>query len=247
MAAPIVLNRGGAAVTLSTRLVPATGDGAPAAIASLVARRRAQAASPLTFAVVFPHSIHDYLLRDWLARAGLDPDADVLLTVAPPPRMADLLADGVIEGFAAGEPWSAAAVAAGVGRVAVRSDEVWPDAPDKVLGVTEAWAEARPEILAGLIRALDRAAAWAQAAENRGELTRILAAPDHVGVAAELIGAGLDNIRFHGGGTNAPTDRDADWLLAQMVRWGQVEADMDTAHLARLVFRGDLYAAALRA
>jgi NitT/TauT family transport system ATP-binding protein/nitrate/nitrite transport system substrate-binding protein len=244
LVAPLALNRGGAAVTLSTRI--AGGADAAAGLRRVVALRREQGVSPLTFAVVFPHSIHAYLLRRWLSDAGVDPERDVRLTVAPPPRMAELLADGVIEGFAAGEPWSAAAVAEGSGRVAARAGEVWPAAPDKVFATTQASAEREPAALAALIRAIVRAADWCAAPANRTELVGLLARPEHVGVAIELIAAGLEEVRF-GAGVAEPTDADANWLVGQMSHWGELTGTSGAASAARRTFRGDLYAAAVGA
>jgi NitT/TauT family transport system ATP-binding protein/nitrate/nitrite transport system substrate-binding protein len=242
LVAPLALNRGGAAVTLSTRI--ARGADAAADLRRVVALRREQGASPLTFATVFPYSIHNYLLRRWLADAGLDPERDVRLTFAPPPRMAELLADGVIEGFAAGEPWNAAAVAAGSGLVAARGGEIWPGAPDKVLATTLAWAEREPAALAALIRAIARAGDWCAAPANRAELVALLARPEHLGVAGERVAAGLDAVRF-GAAIAAPTDADASWLVGQMSRWGQLTGTSGAASAARRTFRGDLYAAAI--
>lgn len=231
---PLALARGGAAVALSSR-IPAAG------LARLVAQRREAGASPLTFAVVFPYSIHAYLLRAWLEQGGIDPDADVRLTVAPPPRMADLLAGGVIEGFCAGEPWAAAAVAAGAGQVAVRAGQLWPGAPDKVFAVTRAWAEADPPRLQAVLRALLRAAAWAEAPGNRAAVADLLARPEHLGLEPELIAAGLDHIVY---GSGAPEPRDAAWLLGEMKRWGQIPASLDAAAAAARIYRPDLHAAA---
>jgi NitT/TauT family transport system ATP-binding protein/nitrate/nitrite transport system substrate-binding protein len=243
--APFVLNRGGAAVVLSARI----GGGADpaAAIRRVVMARREQGSTPLTFAVVFPHSIHAYLLRRWLADAGVDPDRDVAITVAPPSRMADLLEAGVIEGFSAGEPWPAAAQAAGAGRVAARASAVWPNAPDKVLGVREAWATTQPLALAALLRALAAAADWAGAEAHRGELLAVLAAPEHVGLAPERLAAGLQDVRLAGAAVNAPTEADAVWLVRQMSHWGQLQPASDAAAAARRTFRSDLYGSAMRA
>ena len=132
----MALNLNGPAITLSSRLEAAVGEGPGAAgLARLVARRQAEGASPLTLAVVFPYSAHAYLLRDWLARAGVDPDRDVRLTVAPPSRMTELLVGGVVEGFCVTEPWDTAAVAAGAGFIAARGGQLWPRMPDKVFAL----------------------------------------------------------------------------------------------------------------
>lgn len=243
MIVPLALGLNGAGVTLSSRL---TAHGARAEdLARLIARRRAQGASPLTFAVVFPYSIHNYLLRAWLAGAGVDPDLDVRLIVAPPSRMAELLEAGIIEGFGAGEPWGAQAEAAGVGQVAVRAADLWGRAPDKVFGVTETWAARDPARLAAVLRALLRGAAWCDEAANHRELAALLARPEHVDAPAGLIEAGLRHVIFHRGGANAPRPADAAWLIGEMARWGQVDPGLDAQAVARRVYRPEAFEAAL--
>lgn len=237
--APLVLSRGGAAVVLSERIPIAE-------LADRVRRRQAQGSSPLTFAVVFPYSTHAYLMRHWLSGIGLDPDADVLLTVAPPQRMAELLAGGVIEGFCCSEPWPSVSAAAGVGAVAATALATWPDAPDKVLGLHGGWAAAEPRAAAALVRALDRAAAWIEDPEHRRDLLAILAAREHVGAEPALIEAGLGHARFHAGGANRPTSADAAWLASQMDRWKQTPDAAAARRKAAAMLREDLFEAALR-
>jgi NitT/TauT family transport system ATP-binding protein/nitrate/nitrite transport system substrate-binding protein len=246
MIAPLALNLNGAAVTVSAALAAEMrrlGGGAGARpLAQALAARRQGGASPPTFAVVFPYSMHNYLLRYWLAEAGIDPDRDVRLAVAPPSRMAGHLAAGDIEGFCVGEPWNAVAVRDGVGEVAVRASEVWRAGPEKVFGVTDAWAQRNPDVLAALLRALVKAAAWADAAENRGELVALLAG--HVDAPPAAIEGSLDDIAFHRDGAGVPQPVHAAWLLSQMMRWGQVASDLDIESVARRVYRPDLFAAA---
>jgi NitT/TauT family transport system ATP-binding protein/nitrate/nitrite transport system substrate-binding protein len=235
--APFALSYNGAAFTVSAALAKAVaGEGLAA-----VARARRAAGAPLRFAVVFPYSTHNYLLRDWLAGQGLDPDADVRITVTPPPRMGEQLASGVIDGFCAGEPWNALAVANGNGVVLMRSAEAQPGRPDKVLGVTAAFAEAEGESLAALIRALARAAAWAGRPDNRPQLAALLARPEYVAAPEALIAVSLADIAFAEAGRPHP-DHQA-WLLEQMVRWGQVELGPRVVS----VYRPDLFDAALAA
>ena len=52
--------------------------------------------------------------------------------------------------------------------------------PDKVFGVTRAWADENPVALQAVVRALLRAAAWADAPENRGDLAAMLAADGYI-------------------------------------------------------------------
>lgn len=241
--APFALALNGPAITLSSRL--ALGDGKDASgLARLVARRREKGASPITLAVVFPFSTHAYLLRDWLARSGVDPERDIRLTIAPPSRMTDLLVEGVVEGFCVTEPWDSAAEAAGAGRIAIRGSEIWPGTPDKVLGLREAWADENPAALQGLLRAMLTAAAWVDDAANRAELVALLAQPQYVGAPAEVIDASLVDMIFHADAANAPQPLHAEWLLGQMQRWGHVSRELDVAGVARRVYRPDLFAAA---
>jgi ABC-type nitrate/sulfonate/bicarbonate transport system substrate-binding protein len=241
--APFALALNGPAITLSSRLALGPGKDATS-LARLVARRREEGASPITLAVVFPFSTHAYLLRDWLARSGIDPERDIRLTIAPPSRMTELLVEGVVEGFCVTEPWDSAAEIAGAGRIAIRGSEIWPGTPDKVLGLREAWADEHPEALQGLLRAMLAAAAWVDDPANRAELVALLARPQYVGAPAEVIDASLVDMVFHADGANAPQPLHAEWLLGQMQRWGHVSRELDVAGVARRVYRPDLFAAA---
>ncbi|WP_257839216.1 ABC transporter substrate-binding protein [Phenylobacterium sp. J426] len=203
----------------------------------MVRRRAVEGASPLTLAVVYPYSLHNYLLRTWLVSAGVAPDRDVRLTVAAPSRMAELLVSGVIEGFCAGEPWGTAAEAAGAGRVVARAAAILPGAPDKVLGFCRAWAEADAQRFSAVIRAVRRAAAWCAAGENRASLADLLA--ERLDQPAEVILPGLTHIDF---AADPAEPGEASDLLAHMRRWGHAPADLDGDALARAVFRGDLCA-----
>lgn len=243
MVAPLALGSDASAVTVSSRLGLGA-DPSAQGLAGLVAQRREMDASPLTFSVVYPFSTHNYLLRLWMAQAGIDPDRDVRLTIAPPPRMAELLAGGVIEGFCAGEPWNAVAVEAGVGVIAARAAEIRAGAPDKVFATTKAWADAHPETLQALIRALLQGLAWADAPENRRSLALLLARPEYLDVSPDAVAAGVRHVVFHRDGASRPDPAKAEWLLEQMRRWGQVGTDVAAA---QAVYRADLYDAAASA
>ena len=254
MLAPLAMAANGAGVTLSNRIVDALTpeDWSPRsvsrALARLIAERRARGEPPLTFAVVFPFSMHNYILRYWLADAGIDPDRDVRLVVVPPPRMVDQLLVGLVDGVCVGAPWNAVAVREGLGRTVLRTSQFWPDGPDKVLGVSAALARNEPEQLQALLRAVVRAQAWCDEPENRGELAALLAQPAYVGAAPEAITVALsDELVFHRNAAAVPRLAHARWLLSQMERWNQFGADVDQAAVAAAVYRPDLALAALQA
>ena len=62
-----------------------------AALAGEIAERAGLGLERLRFAVVHPHSGHNYELRCWLCSCGIDPDADIEIVIVPPPLTADAL------------------------------------------------------------------------------------------------------------------------------------------------------------
>lgn len=260
------LNLGGNTVTVSAALWEAmAAEGAPddfapgpvgAALRTVVRKR----AGKLRLAVVHPYSSHNYELRYWLAASGIHPDRDVELVIVPPPLMADALAAGRIDGFCVGEPWGSVAVASGAGRIATVKAALWPRSPEKVLGVTERWAEAHPEALAALLRAMHAAAAWCGDPANHAEAAALLVQPGYLGQPAELVQRALSGAiqpapgrtvaveEFfipHAFGAGLPNPDDALWYYSQMVRWGDVQHSPERIAIAARSYRPDLYRDAL--
>ncbi len=63
----------------------------------------------------FDYSMHNYLLRYYVAEAGLDPDRDIQIRAVPPPEMvANLRADN-IDGYLGPDPFNQRAVFDGIG------------------------------------------------------------------------------------------------------------------------------------
>ena len=60
----------------------------------------------MVFAIPFEHSMHNYLLRYFLAEHGLDPDRDVQLRLTSPADMIANLRAGNIDGFFGPEPFN---------------------------------------------------------------------------------------------------------------------------------------------
>jgi two-component system, oxyanion-binding sensor len=269
--APFNLGLNGNAITVSPALHAAimseiSGDrfdpmATAQALARVVAARRKRGAEPLTFGMTFPFSTHNYQLRFWMAAGGVDPDEDVRLVVLPPPYMVDSLANGQIDGFCVGAPWNSIAVDLGVGHILHFVSDILVRAAEKVLAVRQSWSERNPQILAALIRSAFRAAEFIEDPGNRTETARILAAPERLGVDAEVILRTLDGrLKISPDGTRRESGRyllvgregaarpdpvQAAWLYAQMVRWGQTSISPEALRTAKAVFRPDLYDAAL--
>lgn len=143
-------------------------------------------------AIVHPYSAHHYLLRRWLGRQGLDPARDIAFSAVPPPRMAQRLAAGEIDGFCAGAPWGAVAETEGHGRIVVGTAEVWPDHPEKVLALRRDYAEAHSEPAAAMTAAVIAAARWLDEPENREEALRILGDRAFWHLAPSVIASAFD-------------------------------------------------------
>jgi two-component system, oxyanion-binding sensor len=269
MIVPMALGLGGNAVTVSDALWQAmAGEGARDdldARANGVALRKAIAnrtGEPPRFGVVHPYSGHNYELRYWLAASGIDPDRDIEIVVLPPPDMGDALAQGLIDGYCAGEPWNTFGVLKRGGHLATVKAAIWRSSPEKVLGANARWAETQPGALAALLVALHRASAWCGKLENREELAHLLAQPGYVGRDAELLLPALSGNLPVGGGAvqnigdffvpNAkaatfPWKSHALWFYTQMVRWRQIDHTAEHQQVAAETYRPDIYRAALKA
>ena len=268
--APFGLGVNGNAITVSPNLhaeiVEATDGNIPnplvsaRALARVVEKRKRIGAEPLTLGMTFPFSTHNYQLRFWMAAACIDPDEDVRLVVLPPPYMVESLASKQVDGFCVGAPWNSVAVDLGVGCILHFSCEILAHAAEKVLAVRARWADENPDAVIRLIRALDRSAAFIEDLANRGEVAALLAAPNRVGVAAEVIERTLEGrlkvapdgstrtdkryLLIGHNGAPRPDPVQAAWLYAQMVRWGQAPLSDELLAAAKAVFLPDLFDAA---
>jgi ABC-type nitrate/sulfonate/bicarbonate transport system substrate-binding protein len=257
MVTALSLNLNGNAITVSKSLYERLGvSGADPGAAGLALKRvleidRAAGTPPHIFAHVYPFSAHHYELRYWLAGCGIDPDHDLELVVIPPAQMVEHLREGRIDGFCVGAPWSTLAEASGIGRILVSKHQIWNNSPEKVLGVTEHWADLNPQTHVALVAALIEAARWLDMPENRGEAARLLASSRYLDAPAEILHRSLNpgaadpdrdpGLVFHAGAATFPWRSHAQWFLQQMRRWKHIPADTDIQAVAAEVYRPDLY------
>ncbi|MCC9620450.1 ABC transporter substrate-binding protein [Thalassospira sp. MA62] len=270
--APMALGRGGNAITVSTKLYQRMLEADPdamlgprgrsaRALKKVIDEDKAEGRPILSFATVFPFSSHNYELRYWMAAAGIDPDMDVNIGVIAPPRMFDSLRNGWVDGYCVGEPWNQHAVFHGDGVIVALKDDIWSRSPEKVLGLREDWANSKPELVSALVRALVRAAEWADQPGNRIELAHILSEEANVGAPFEVLKASLsgkpvlrpgepavdlpDRHMFYRYTATFPWLSQGRWLGEQMKRWGQIPEDADLQSVIPNVYRPDLYRAAV--
>ncbi|MEP4079722.1 CmpA/NrtA family ABC transporter substrate-binding protein [Haloferula sp.] len=236
----------------------------------------------LQMGMVFPTSTHNYEIRYWLAAAGIHPgmytttdiggrtDAQVELSVTPPPMMPATLEAGNIQGYCVGEPWNQQAVAKGIGVPVTTNYDIWKNNPEKVFGVSKEWADENPQTYLAVTKALILAGQWLDETNSAGELVnreeaaRILSRPDYVGADYDVIKNSMtgyflfqktdkrsmpDFNVFYKHQCTYPWYSDGVWFLTQMRRWGQItEAKSKDWYLetAKDVYKPDIYLAAAK-
>jgi bicarbonate transport system ATP-binding protein len=185
--------------------------------------------------VVHPSSMHNLLLRYWLAAGGIDPDRDVTLKMIPPAQLVVDLKAGTIDGFCVGEPWNLRAAIEGIGYTVASDLEIWQGHPGKVLGVREDWANAYPNTHIALVKALLEACIYCSDPNHSEEIRHILAGREYVSTNVNYIHLSEGNSAtcdldgkmcdyahhlFYGEGVNRPSRTEHLWHMTQMARWG---------------------------
>ncbi|PZP52632.1 MAG: nitrate ABC transporter substrate-binding protein, partial [Azospira oryzae] len=201
----------------------------------------------MRFAIPFDYSMHNFLLRYYLAEHGVDPDQDVQLRVMPPPDMVANLRSEAIDGFIVAEPFNQRAVYDGIGYIHTLSGEIWNGHPCCAFATTRKFASQMPSSFAALFRALVVANVYCNQAQNRKTVAEAISAPNFLnqppGVVEQVLtgryadGLGQvrtapDRITFEA----FPYPAMAVWILTQMKRWGYLKGDLTYAEVAERVF-----------
>ena len=199
------------------------------------------------FAVPFEYSMHNFLLRYYVAEHGLDPDRDIQIRVVPPPEMVANLRAGNIDGYLGPDPFNQRAVFEEVGFIHMLTKELWEGHPCCAFGTSGEFIAQNPNTFAALYRAVLTAAAMARQSKNRELIAKVISPREYLNqpeavVMQVLTGKfadGLGNVR------NVPDRADfnpipwqsmAVWMLTQMKRWGYVKGEVNYKQLAEKVF-----------
>ena len=199
------------------------------------------------FAVPFEYSMHNFLLRYYVAEHGLDPDKDIQIRVVPPPEMVANLRAGNLDGYLGPDPFNQRAVYDEVGFLHILSKDLWEGHPCCSFGVPADFVKQNPNTFAALYRAVLTAAAMARDPKNRSLMAEVLSPANYLNqpktvleqVLTGKFADGLGNVQ------NVPNRADFDpfpwysmavWILTQMKRWGYVKGDIRYKDIAEKVY-----------
>jgi bicarbonate transport system ATP-binding protein len=211
------------------------------------------------FGMVHPSSMHNLLLRYWLAAGGIDPDKDVNLMTIPPAQMVVDLKQGTIDGYCVGEPWNYRAAREGKGFTIASDLGIWNGHPGKVLGAREDWANAYPNTHIALVKALLEACHYCSNPRNAEEIRQLLSRKEYLGMKAEYITLADPNDteihdphqecahpQFFGTGLNRPSRTEQLWIITQMARWGITPFPRNWVEILERVCRMSAFSTAAR-
>ncbi len=254
----MVLGRNGNAITLARKFHD-EGVATAADLKEWLSRRNG-ARKPI-FGMVFPSSMHNLILRNWLASGGIDPDHDVDIIAVPPPQMVANLKAGNIDGYCVGEPWNARAVHEGLGYVVATDLDLYPGHQEKVLGTSRSWAHTYPEVHSKLVQALLEACAWCDDMWNREEIISIISRKEYVNADPIFSSLGLGGSYNYGFGrtgsvpnfnvfsknnANYADKTEALWILTQLTRWSLVPFPDNCKATIDSIYLDDVYLTACR-
>jgi nitrate/nitrite transport system substrate-binding protein len=217
-----------------------------------LAKRHADKRDPakwkgMRFGVPSEFSMHNFLLRYYVAEHGIDPNRDIKIVVTPPPQMVAALKAGDIDGFLSPDPFNQRAVYDGVGFIHLLTKEIWDGHPCCAFGATNKWIEAHPNTFASLYRAVINASVLVGVSVDRASIAKTIAAPEFLNQPVEIVDQVLTGKYPDGlGGTRQAYDRVqfdpipwpsmAAWMLSQMHRWGYLKTKVNYTQLAEKVF-----------
>ena len=200
-----------------------------------------------TFAVPFEYSMHNFLLRYYVAEFGLDPDKDIQIRVLPPPEMVANLRAENVDGYLSQDPFNQRAVYDGVGFIHKLTKDIWEKHPCCAFAASKAFIEENPNTFLALWKSILDATDYASIKANRKEISAAIAPKNYLNqpvtvLEQVLVGTyadGLGNVK------KVPDRIDFDpfpwhsmavWIMSQMKRWGYVKGDVDYKTVAEEVY-----------
>ena len=199
------------------------------------------------FGVPFEYSMHNFLLRYYVAEHGLDPDKDIQIRVVPPPEMVANLRAGNLDGYLSPDPFNQRAVWEKVGFLHTLTKDIWEGHPCCAFACSKEFAVTNPNTYGALLRAIVDATQYSSDPSNRKEISKAIAPKNYLNQPVPVIQQVLTGYYADGLGEikNDPARIDFDpfpwhsmavWILTQMKRWGYIEGDVNYNKIAEEVY-----------
>ncbi len=210
------------------------------------------------FGVPFEYSMHNFLLRYYVAEHGIDPDQDIQIRVVPPPEMVANLSAGNLDGYLSPDPFNQRAVYEKVGFLHTLTKDIWEGHPCCAFACSQKFATEMPNTYAALFKAIVDATHYSHKAENRAEIAKAISPKNYLNqpeivVNQVLTGRYVDGLEKKVYDVPDRIDFDpfpwhsmAVWILTQMKRWGYVTGDIDYTGIAEQVYVASETAAVMK-
>ncbi len=188
----------------------------------------------LTLGIPFPYSMHNLLLRYYLASNNINPDRDINIKRVPPPQAINLMKAGEIDGFLMPDGNAQQAVYEKVGFIYLLTKDLWDGHPCCSFAASKPWIDEHPSTFRALNKAIIDGCNYARNPENRREIAQAIAAPEYLNQPQSVLEAVLTG-RFDDGLGNIRTVSDridfdpypwksfAYWITSQFARWGMLD------------------------
>ncbi|NET49331.1 MAG: ABC transporter substrate-binding protein [Merismopedia sp. SIO2A8] len=180
--------------------------------------------------VPFPYSMHNLLMRYYLATGGLDPDVDVKIRPVPPPDSIAQLVAGDIDAYLMPDPFNQRAVFEEAGYIHKITKDLWPGHPCCAFAASDQWINEHPTTFRALNKAIIEATGYARDPSNRPEIAKAISERAFLNQPVEVVEAVLTG-NFEDGQGNTlqvpdridfdpyPWQSFANWISSQLVRW----------------------------
>lgn len=201
----------------------------------------------MVFGVPFEYSMHNFLLRYYVAENGIDPDKDIQIRVVPPPEMVANLRAGNVDGYLAPDPFCQRAVYDGVGFIHMLTKEIWYQHPCCAFSASLKFVDQNPNTFLALFKSVMESIDYCRSYDNRVDVSEAIHTKNYLNQPLTVVkqvmtgtyADGLGNVkrepdRIHF--APYPAQEMAIWILSQMKRWGYIKGDVDYKAVAKQVY-----------
>ncbi len=201
----------------------------------------------MKFGVPFEYSMHNLLLRLYVAEHGIDPDKDIQIRVVPPPEMVANLRAENVDGYLAPDPFNQRAVYDGVGFIHRLTKDIWDQHPCCCFGISQKFIDENPNTFMVLLTTILDATYTAEQPDQRVRFAESMSPRNYLNQPSAVLKQILTGVYPDGLGNIKkvpdrisfmpyPTQSMGTWILSQMRRWGYIKSDVDYKTLSDEIF-----------